>query len=85
MIDKRESQENMYNEATHHNEIYSDKIDINAVPPAEEPARQYYFMAKCRAHVRAESESLGRPLTCAVITFGCQMNTVSEKESVRII
>lgn len=64
----------MYNEATHHNEIYSDKIDINAAPPAEEPARQYYYMAKCRAHVHAESESLGRPLTCAVITFGCQMN-----------
>ena len=26
-------------------EIDLDKIDINAEPPIEEPARQYYFMA----------------------------------------
>lgn len=56
------------------NEMDLDKIDVNAGPPAEEPARQYYFMAKCRDDVRAESERLGHPLTCAVITFGCQMN-----------
>ena len=29
------------------NEINLDKIDINAESPTEEPARQYYFMAKC--------------------------------------
>lgn len=55
-------------------ELDLDKIDLTQQPPKEEPQRQYYFMAKCREHVRAESERLGRPLTCAVITFGCQMN-----------
>lgn len=42
-------------------------------------------MEKCREHVRAEIEKTGRPLTCAVITFSCQMNTVHEKGSARII
>ena len=57
-------------------EVDLDKIDINMEPPTVEPARQYYFMAKCREWVQAESKRLGRPLTCAVVTFGCQMNTV---------
>ncbi len=57
-----------------YNEIDLDIIDINSEPPAEEPGRQYYFMAKCRRYVKAESERLGRPLTAAVVTFGCQMN-----------
>ncbi len=51
-----------------------DKIDINSKPPTEEPARQYYFIARLRQYVRAESEKLGRPLFAATITFGCQMN-----------
>lgn len=57
-------------------EIDLDKIDLTQPPPSadDEPARQYYFMAKCREYVRAMSEKLGRPLTCATITFGCQMN-----------
>lgn len=55
----------MYDEAMHNNEIDLDNIDPNAEPPIEEPARQYYFMAKCRKCVRAESERLGHPLTCA--------------------
>ena len=29
-----------------HNEIDLDNINLNAQPPAEEPARQYYIMAK---------------------------------------
>ena len=37
-------------------------------------ARQYYFMGKCREYFKALSEKLGRPLFCATITFGCQMN-----------
>lgn len=56
------------------NEIDLDKIDLTEPPPEHEPERQYYFMAKCREYVRAESKRLGRPLTCATITFGCQMN-----------
>ena len=31
-----------------YNEIDLDQIDLYAGPPIEEPARQYYFMAKCR-------------------------------------
>lgn len=54
--------------------IELDKIDTSGPPPANEPDRQYYFMAKCRQYVKAESERLGRPLTSEVTTFGCQMN-----------
>ena len=68
-----------------YNEIDLDKIEINAEPPEEEPARQYYFIAKCRKYVKEESERLGRPLFAVVRTFGCQMNTEYEKGSVRII
>lgn len=57
-----------------YNEILLDEIDLNQEPPVVEPERQYYFMAKCRRHVEDESRRLGRPLTAAVITFGCQMN-----------
>ena len=42
--------------------------------PNYEVARQYYFMGKCREYFKALSEKLGRPLFCATITFGCQMN-----------
>lgn len=51
-----------------------DSIDITQEPPEEEPARQYYFIAKCRKYVKEESERLGRPLFAVVRTFGCQMN-----------
>lgn len=51
-----------------------DAIDLTVDPPAAEPERQYYFIAKCRQYVREECERLGRPLTFSVITFGCQMN-----------
>lgn len=74
MLEREKIQEKMNNEATHHNEIYLDKIDINAEPPAEEPARQYYFMAKCREWVgNFERENHRFPTAC-VTTFGCQMN-----------
>lgn len=48
--------------------------------PLEEPDRQYYYMAKCRRHVAALAEQLGRTPTCCVTTFGCQMNTEHEIE-----
>ena len=35
-----------------YNEIDLDAIDTTQEPPTEEPARQYYFMAKCREWVR---------------------------------
>lgn len=64
----------MYKEALYHKEIDLDIINIDEKPPIEEPARQYYFMAKCRQIVKAESERLGRPLYACSVTFGCQMN-----------
>lgn len=63
-----------------YNSFDFNQIDFHAGPPAEEPDRQYYFMAKCRQYVKAESERLGRRLTASVVTFGCQMNTEHEIE-----
>ncbi|MBR2189769.1 MAG: tRNA (N6-isopentenyl adenosine(37)-C2)-methylthiotransferase MiaB [Eubacterium sp.] len=42
--------------------------------PAQEPARQFYYMELARDIVRAKSEAAGRPLSFFVQTFGCQMN-----------
>ena len=56
------------------NELNFDRIDLTAEPPAEEPARQYFFMAKCREWVsdfQKKNERL--PKACAV-NMGCQMN-----------
>lgn len=57
-----------------YDEINLDKIDTNAKPPAEEPARQYFFMAKCREWVREFARKKGRYPVACVTTFGCQMN-----------
>lgn len=54
--------------------INLDEIDITGAIPTEEPARQYYFMAKCREIVKKRAEELGRPLVASIRTFGCQMN-----------
>lgn len=60
-----------------YNEIDLDKIDLNLEPPMEEPARQYYFMAKCREWVRGFEQKNGRrPLACTQ-TFGCPMVIVT--------
>lgn len=59
------------------NDEYSKRIeaqDLTKEPPTEEPDRQYYFMKKCREIVKKKSEELGRPLTCSLTSFGCQMN-----------
>ena len=54
-----------------YHEIDLDIIDINSEPPTEEPARQYYFMAKCRNWVQNFAEQNGRfPVAC-IQTFGC--------------
>ena len=57
-----------------YNEIHLNKIDIAGEPPAEEPARQYYFMAKCQGWVREFEQKKGRRPTAFIQTFGCQMN-----------
>jgi tRNA-2-methylthio-N6-dimethylallyladenosine synthase len=64
----------MYMEENISNKIDLNKIDISTEPPAEEPARQYYFMAKCREWVRKFEQKSGRLPTACVTTFGCQMN-----------
>ena len=50
------------------------QIDIYAELPIEEPARQYYFMAKCRKWVKEFEQEHGRIPSACVTTFGCQMN-----------
>lgn len=54
--------------------IEFDNIDTLQEPPEQELERQYYFIAKCQRYVTQERERAGRPLTAAIITFGCQMN-----------
>lgn len=51
----------------------------------KEAALQYDYIARAKQYVAAESERVGHGLTASVITFGCQMNTVHEKESVGVI
>ncbi len=58
-----------------YNTIDLDKIDINLVPPLEEPDRQYYFMEKCRKLIRESGQKNGRFPTACIQTFGCQMNS----------
>ena len=57
-----------------YHELDLDKINLQMVPPAEEPQRQYYFMAKAREMIRERSNNAGRALTACIKTFGCQMN-----------
>ncbi|MBR5337667.1 MAG: tRNA (N6-isopentenyl adenosine(37)-C2)-methylthiotransferase MiaB [Lachnospiraceae bacterium] len=44
------------------------KIDIENDPPADEPERQYYFIARAKAMIGDS-----KPTAC-IKTFGCQMN-----------
>ncbi len=55
-------------------EIDLDKIDLHSEPPAKEPDRQYFFMAKCRKYMIELEKKLNRRPTFFVQTFGCQMN-----------
>ena len=57
------------------------EIDLEQPAPAEEPMRQYYFMEKARRLVKTQAETLGRPLTFHVTTFGCQMNGEADRNS----
>ena len=61
-------------EISMYKDIDFDRIDLTQAPPAEETARQYYYISKIREHIRKLSGELGRPLTASVKTFGCQMN-----------
>lgn len=56
------------------NGVDFDAIDTTAAPPTEEPARQHYFMAKCREWVKEFERKNGRRPVFFTQTFGCQMN-----------
>ena len=60
-----------------YNETNLDKIEVNVEPPIEEPARQYYFMAKCREWVREFERINGRRPSFFTQTFGCPMVIVT--------
>lgn len=51
-----------------------ENIDINKMAPVEEPMRQYYFIKKCREHIRRWTKANDRVPSFCVTTFGCQMN-----------
>ena len=60
-------------------------IDITKTPPAHEPERQYYYMAKAKDFVEKKSKEIGRPMTYFVKTFGCQMNARDSEKLVGIL
>ena len=66
-------------------ELDFDNIDITKEPPATEPERQYYFMAKAKTYVARLTEELGHKPTCCVTTFGCQMNARDSEKLVGIL
>lgn len=46
------------------------------IAPAEEPARQRFFMERCRALLEEEKKQTGKAaFTFHITTFGCQMNS----------
>ncbi|MEY8352172.1 tRNA (N6-isopentenyl adenosine(37)-C2)-methylthiotransferase MiaB [Lachnospiraceae bacterium 54-53] len=50
--------------------------EANQCAPREEPARQYFFMERCRALLQKLRESDGKErFTFHIATFGCQMNS----------
>ena len=55
-------------------ELKMQGFDPAMTPPAEEPQRQYYYIAKAKMLVENLTERLGRKPTFCVTTFGCQMN-----------
>ena len=59
--------------------------NIIAGAPVEEPARQQYFMEQVKKLVEAESAKKGRPLTCFINTFGCQMNARDSEKLLGIL
>ena len=59
--------------------------NIIAGAPTEEPARQQYFMEQVKKLVEAESAKKGRPLTCFINTFGCQMNARDSEKLMGIL
>ncbi len=53
--------------------------------PEAEPDRQRYFMAQARRLIAEKSARAGRPLTCCIQTFGCQMNARDSEKLMGIL
>jgi len=51
----------------------------------QETQKQYDFIEKTKELVRKKQEELGRPLTCCVTTFGCQMNARDSEKLLGIL
>ena len=68
-----------------YNRTDMNKIEFGSAPPAEEPARQYYFMAKCQDWVREFEQKKGRRPTAFIQTFGCQMNARDSEKLLGIL
>lgn len=53
--------------------------------PGTEPERQLAFIHAMREIVRVRCDELGRPLTCRIHTFGCQMNARDSEKLLGIL
>ena len=60
-------------------------MDLSAPAPMQEPQRQYYFLKRARELTAGKERELGRPLTCCVTTFGCQMNARDSEKLLGIL
>lgn len=60
-------------------------IELNCEPPAEEPARQYYFIGKCVEYVNELRGRIGRKPSFFIQTFGCQMNFHDSEKIIAIL
>ena len=60
-------------------------MDLSAPAPMQEPQRQYYFLKRARELTVGKERELGRPLTCCVTTFGCQMNARDSEKLLGIL
>ena len=59
--------------------------EIKAMAPETEPARQKYFMELVKERIAELSREKGRPLTCYISTFGCQMNARDSEKLLGIL
>nr|WP_297935399.1 tRNA (N6-isopentenyl adenosine(37)-C2)-methylthiotransferase MiaB [uncultured Lachnoclostridium sp.] len=66
------------------NEIIN-QIDISQEAPENQTYRQYYYMQKMKEWVSKKAAELGRPLTAATVTFGCQMNAHDSEKIIGIL
>ena len=53
--------------------------------PKEEPARQFFFIERCKEIIAEKAAEKGSPLTACVNTFGCQMNAKDSEKLIGIL